>query len=218
MPFSISQVRSGRPPSRPSFVALSETADSEVGRYESKLQPPIENDTRLEGRADEASGTFAAAFTIMELLMVIVLLGIVFGLTLPMIGDAKELRLREAARMLAGDLELAANESISHGGEPRLVKFDLANNRYWIAAASAPDTPITDPVTKQPFLVSFGTGRASGTAGVTIQSINVGGDDRIRFNAYGSPDQSTDATVTLACGPATMTVRVKAGSGEVVIP
>jgi len=158
------------------------------------------------------------AFTLIELLIVLVLLSIAFGLVLPMIGDSKELRLREAARMLAADLEFAQNESISHGDDPRLIKFDTTDHEYWIAAASDPDTPITDSVRKEPFLVSFGTGRAAGTAGVTIQSISLDGDDELRFNAYGAPDQTTDATVTLACGPATMTVQVAAGSGEVTVP
>ena len=158
------------------------------------------------------------AFTLIELLMVMVLIGIAFGLALPMMGDSKELRLRAAARMLAADIEFAQNESIAHGDDSRLIKFDTTEHEYWIATVSDPDTPITDLVRKEPFLVSFGTGRASGTSGVTIQSISLGGDDELRFNAYGVPDQTTDASVTLACGPATMTIQVAAGSGEVSIP
>jgi len=150
--------------------------------------------------------------------MVIVVIAIAFGLTLPLMGDSKELRLQAAARLLAGDLEFTQNESITHGDDPRLIKFDTDNNQYWIAAASDVDTPITDPVRKEPLLVSFGTGRASGSSGVTIQSISLGGDDELRFNAYGAPDQAAAATVTLACGPATMTVQVAPGTGEVTIP
>ena len=157
------------------------------------------------------------AFTLIELLIVIVILAICYGLALPTLGDSKELRLREAARMLAADLELAQTESITHSDNLRIVKFDTVNHRYWIAPASTPDTPITDPLSSQPFLVAFGTGRAGAATGVTIQAVSLGGDQEIHFNPYGSPDQSTNATVTLACGTATMTVQVEAGTGEVSV-
>lgn len=158
------------------------------------------------------------AFTLIELLMVMVVIGIAFGLALPMMGDSKELRLQAAARLLAADIELTQNESITHGDDPRLIKFDTGDDEYWIAAVSDPATPITDPVRQEPFLVAFGTGRASGCADVTIQSISLGGDDELRFNAYGAPDQTANADIVLACGPATMTVRVTPGTGEVTIP
>ncbi len=157
-------------------------------------------------------------FTIVELMIVLVLMAIAFALVLPTMGDAKELRLTEAARMLAADFEFAQNESITHPADPRLIKFDDAADQYWIAAASDPATPITDPVRHEPFLIDFGTGRASGTTGVTLQSISVGGDDELRFDAYGSPDQTANAVVTLASGPETLTVTVHPGTGEVTIP
>ena len=158
------------------------------------------------------------AFTLVELMIVIVLIGIVLGLAMPMVGDRNSLRVREAAKMLAADIEFAHNESITHGEDSRLIKFNTVNHKYWIAAASDPDTPITDPARKEPFLVSFGSGRASGTSGVTIQSISLGGDSELHFNAYGVPDQTTDATGTLAAGSISMTIQVDAASGEVTIP
>ena len=164
---------------------------------------------------------YALAFTLVEVLIVVLLLGVVVGLALPSMGDSRMLRLREAARLLAADLEFAENESIAHGDDLRLVKFDTSNNRYWVASAAAPDTPVTDPSNRQPFLTAFGSGRASGLAGVTIQSVSTGGDAILTFDAYGCPDQATDATVQLAIqaaeGTQTLTVRVKAGSGEVSV-
>lgn len=162
-------------------------------------------------------GRGRSGFTLVELLIVIVLLAIAAGLALPMLGDSKQLQLREAARLLAADIEFARNESIAHGGDTRLMKFDTNNNLYWIAPASTPDTPITDVVRQEPFLVAFGAGRASSLSLVTIQSISLGGDDELGFDAYGSPDQSTTARVTLAAGAATLIVRVAPGSGEVTI-
>jgi len=166
-----------------------------------------------------AAGTRGApAFTLVEALIIVLMLGIVVGLTLPSMGDDRTLRLREAARMLAADLEFAQNESIAHGDDPRVVKFDTSNNRYWVAAASAPDTPVTDPSNRQPLLTVFGSGRAAETTGVVIESVSLG-DAVLGFDAYGSPDEATDATIRLAAqaagGTQTLTVRVRAGSGEV---
>jgi prepilin-type N-terminal cleavage/methylation domain-containing protein len=163
------------------------------------------------------------AFTLVELLIVLAMTGIIVGLVLPTLGDSRMLRLRAAARMLAADLEFAQSESIAHPDNLRLVKFDTSTtpHRYWVAASSAPDTPLADPSNQQPLLNVFGSGRASGTGGVMLQSVNVGGAGVLKFDAYGSPDQTTDATVQLSIqvgsGTQTLTVRAKAGSGEVSV-
>ena len=160
------------------------------------------------------------AFTLIELMIVMIVIGIAFGLALPMMGDTQELRLRQAARMLAADIEFAQNESIAHPDDRRIVKFDTVDHGYRITSvnASPADTPIDDPVSHQPFLVTYGTGRAETLTDVTIQAFSLGGDDSVQFNAYGVPDQATDATITLACGPSTLTVYIAAGTGEVTVP
>ena len=157
------------------------------------------------------------AFTLVEMLIVIVILGITFAVALPMIGDSKQLRLQEAAKMLVADIEFAQNESITHAEDTRLIKFDTTNDRYWIAAASAPATPITDIIRQEPFLVTFGTGRAAGATNVQIRSVSVGGDDQLGFDRYGAPDQTTNASVTLGAGSQRMIIQIKAGTGEVSV-
>ena len=159
-------------------------------------------------------------FTLLELLIVLVVMGIAFGLALPTLGDSKELRLRAAARTLAADLEFAQIESIAHPDDLRVVAFDTTDqDGYWIAPASntAEANAITDPVRQGPFVVTFGQGRGAGIWGVSIQSVSLGGDSELQFDAYGMPDQDDDATVTLACDSATLTVKIPAGSGEVVV-
>ena len=158
--------------------------------------------------------------TLVELMIVMVVIGIAFGLAMPMIGDSKELRLREAARMLAADIEFAQNESIAHPDNLRIIQFNTSTEEYRITSvnASPANTPITDPARNAPFLMQYGTGRAEAFAGVDIQSVSLGGDNQLIFNAYGSPDQSTTATITLAAGAETLTVQVAPGSGEVTIP
>lgn len=156
-------------------------------------------------------------FTLIEMLIVLVLIGIAVGLAVPEMGTTQALRLREAARMLAGDIEYAANEAIAHPDDPRLIKLGASGNQYWIAPASTPDTAITDTLRGGTYTVNFGSGKAESLLGVTIQSYSLGGDAVLKFDRYGVPDQTTTATITLTCGSDTLTVQV-APTGEVGIP
>lgn len=240
----------------------------------------------------------ARGFTLVELLIVVVLVGILAGVVIPSLGDMRTYRLREAARLLAADLEFAQSDSLAHGEQPRTVRFEPAAGRYWIAPVPPRDVPpagaglppipgeprgtqvfavpagphaadlnartltaalknrftaaghglsndaivyleqkdqawrVNDwsssfllrisggqliAVRDEPFLVTFGSGRGAAAAGVTIQSVSSAYANEIRFDAYGSLRQSTDAVVTLRAGNSTLTVRVAAGTGEVSI-
>ncbi|MCC6679762.1 MAG: prepilin-type N-terminal cleavage/methylation domain-containing protein [Phycisphaeraceae bacterium] len=158
-----------------------------------------------------------AAFTLVELLIVILILGIAAGLVVPQLGHTASTRLIEAARLLAADLGEAQIESMTHGQDLRLVVFDPDNNAYQIATASDPATPITNPIGDVPYRVTFGSDRAGALTGVTIDSLSVGGDDQLGFGIYGQLDQTPDATITLACQDKTITLTVQASTGEVTI-
>jgi len=231
------------------------------------------------------------AYTLIEILIVIVIIGIAVSMALPTISNTQGLRVREAARMLAADIEFALSESITHGDNPRLIKFDTVNNNYWIATALYPDTPITgrligrqlfitsagsypaeldvgqfsanlraefagrdihlDPnvlvstvkngscwsindshnalrITQsstnlivsrdEPYQVAFGTGRAEGIKGVTIQTVNLNTGNILQFDQYGTPNLDTNGAITLNCGNETITVIIDATTGEVSIP
>jgi prepilin-type N-terminal cleavage/methylation domain-containing protein len=157
------------------------------------------------------------AVTLVELLIVIVVIAIMFGLAVPTPAESRNLKVQQGARMLMADIEFAQNESIAHPDAPRVIKLNTSNNTYWIAAAATPDTAITDPISGGAYLVSFGTGRGAGLTSMTIQSYSLGGDAVLGFDAYGVPDQSTSATITLQCGGVTKTLQVAAGTGEVTI-
>ena len=156
-----------------------------------------------------------AAFTLIEVLIVVVMLGIVAALALPMTGAAGATKAIAAGRLLQADLEYAQHESIAHPDDPCLLKVDRTNQRYWIARASDVNTPIADPAGQGTFLVVFGGGRAHMLAGVTIDSYSLDGDNELRFDAFGQPDQTAAATVVLACDSVTMTLSVDPISGEV---
>ena len=157
------------------------------------------------------------SFTLVEMLIVIVLVAIAATLAMPMLADTDATRLQAATRLLVADLAFAQIESITHADDPRVVTFDSVNASYTIAKSSAPGTPITEPITNQPYVTQFGSGRASEMTGVTIQGYSLGGDNRIAFGPYGETDQATTATITLQSGTLTMTVQIDPESGETSI-
>ncbi len=149
--------------------------------------------------------------------MIVLIIGIMAAIAVPMIGDNNPTRLRAAAQIVAADLAYAQVESVSHGDDTRVVVFDTTNHAYHIAAASDTATPLTNPVGNLPYVLTFGVARASQATGVTIQSLSVGGDDELGFGVYGQLDQTTDATITLACGGHTITITLDATNGESTI-
>lgn len=156
----------------------------------------------------------AKGLTLLEVLWVVLILAILGALTVPMMGQSNADQLRAAADMLIADLAYAQVQSITHSDDPRVVVFDSAGHGYRIAAASEPDMPIDHPADHEPFEVIFGQRRAANLQGVTIQSYDLGGDDRIAFGPYGQLDQTTPATLTLAAKGLTLPLTIDPVSGE----
>ncbi|GAB4186075.1 MAG: hypothetical protein Kow00105_00530 [Phycisphaeraceae bacterium] len=159
----------------------------------------------------------AVGFTLVELVIVVLVLGIAAALAVPMLGNTAINRLRGAASMLIADVSYAQIESVAHGDDRRLVVFDNPNDTYHLAAQSDPATPITNPITKQPYVVDYGSGPAQSLTGVTIDSYDLDGDDQLGFTIYGGLDQASDATITLGCEGMSVTVTIDATTGEGVI-
>lgn len=157
--------------------------------------------------------TVERAFTLVELLSVIVLMAIAAQLALPLMGNRDQYRLREAVKLVAADVQFAQADSIAHPDQPRAIVFDTALRKYWIAPwvstalAPAESNAIKDPVRRDPanpalfapFSVTFPTaaapgppnGRAAALANVSIASmqnlISQAGFYFLPFDGYGTP-------------------------------
>lgn len=168
--------------------------------------------------ADTSRNHRRPAFTLVELLIVVLLMSIAATIAAPLLTQTGATRLQAASRLLIADLGFAQIESIAHAADPCVVTFNTSTSTYTIARKSTPGTPITNPGDNRPYSTTFGTGRASEMSGVTIESYSLDGDDKLGFGMYGETDQTTTATITLGAGGSTITIQVDAATGEASAP
>ena len=91
---------------------------SDVRDLRSRLSP------RLSGRGDEAG------FTLIELGLVILIIGVMLAITVPRLGNRAYKQLESEARKLALGFRYIRHAAILNGRTYRLV-FDIENRAYW---------------------------------------------------------------------------------------
>jgi prepilin-type N-terminal cleavage/methylation domain-containing protein len=165
-----------------------------------------------------SEGLLKSGFTLVELIVVMVILGISAMVLVPMIGSAASSQLSSASDILASDLEYARSMAISRGYTYSVV-FDVANNTYEIRDET--NTVIRHPVKKGfDYVVRLGPGQMFDT--VTISSADFNSTNVIKFDSLGSPYSGTNAAlnsgaVVLQAANATMTVSVEPVTGYISI-
>jgi prepilin-type N-terminal cleavage/methylation domain-containing protein len=152
-------------------------------------------------------------YTLVEIMMVVLLLGIVATLAAPHLSQSDASRLPAAMRLLEADLAYAQSCAIAQPDDPCVVVFDPHQPGYHLARASQPEVPIEHPIDKQPYRVVFGQDRASFLAGVTIKDLLVGDDLTLGFRGFGQLDQTTPAVVILTHDRGSMTLRLDPATG-----
>src|SRR5579864_9772050 len=90
------------------------------------------------------------AFTLIEILCVVIILGIASAIIVPQLASRDDLRCSAAARALMGDLLYAQSRSIALG-KMHYVQFNTATGTYQLLDAVSPNNVITNPVTQVPY-------------------------------------------------------------------
>lgn len=164
------------------------------------------------------------AFTLIDMMLVIVIMGILAMMTLPSIGANQPLKLIGAATILASDLEFAQSETLVKPADPTVLRVDLAAGRYWLARASTPDTPIDRPEAgttatgPRPYEVLFGQGDMQFLEGIQCQLEGVSsGVGTVPFDAFGRLSQTQDARLRVYNDSGDLFVVVSATTGTVSI-
>ena len=167
--------------------------------------------------------TIRRGFTLFEMITTVMIIGMIGMIVVPTVMSTTAApALPTASNMIASDTEYVESACINTPQSMLVLRIDLAANKYWVAAASSPDTPVNSPADGQPYSNDFATGRTARMNGLTIQSVTGAGAGTsltIAFDAYGVPKTSgSNVVITLAISGNTMTVTINGTTGEVTIP
>lgn len=158
------------------------------------------------------------AFTLIEVLMVIVILAIAAAMVVPMVSSAASMQLRSAANMIAADLEYAKSMAITKG-QNYCVAFDKNTETYRIEDQTG--SVIPHPVKKGfDYLIDFRND--SRLSRVDIIGADFDATNKVKFDYLGSPYNGNDnplnsGVINLQAGAATATVTVEPVTGYISI-
>jgi prepilin-type N-terminal cleavage/methylation domain-containing protein len=129
-----------------------------------------------------------SAFTLVEVMTVIVILGIAAACIVPQIGTRDDLDVAAAARSVMADLLYAQNRAIA---TQKMHFVEFAGNSYSILARDSDTAPlytITNPTTQNSYVVTLGPSNTIYPK-VSISSVSFDGSPSmtIQFDSLGAP-------------------------------
>ncbi len=158
-------------------------------------------------------------FTLAEVLVVVVIVGISAAIVIPMISDTTDLQAGSAARQVVSTLLYAQTESISKQNSLQVV-FDSGGNQYEVQdlAGNIVDDPV---IGNSDYRVDFAD--TPHLAEVSLTNVNFDGVSNVWFDKLGAPytGNPVDKTplsvgeVALRAGDRTVTVTVEPVSGRI---
>lgn len=129
------------------------------------------------------------AYTLVEVLVIVAILGILGAMIIPSMGQAGVLRAQSAIRTIVTDITFAQSDAMAFQ-RGRAVMFDLENNRYSIVQVTGPEL---DEVNDVMLDVSRPNGEMrvdlsdSRFWGATIASADFDGQPYLIFDEMGAP-------------------------------
>jgi prepilin-type N-terminal cleavage/methylation domain-containing protein len=167
-----------------------------------------------------------SGFTLVEILMVVIILGICSAIIIPGMNSRDDLKVAGASRALMADLMYAQNQAI-YTQTRYYVFFNTDQQKYTIATGAAwPPAAVTHPLSKDPFVVLYGTA-STNMKEVALVSADFGaGKTILGFDPLGAPltvagdgtaTTMTSGSIVLRAGTFPLTVSVEPYTGELTV-
>lgn len=146
----------------------------------------------------------ARAYTLVEVLVVVVILGILGTMVVPTVSPAAELRAQSAVRTLVSDITFAQSDAMAFQ-RARAVYFDVENNSYSILEVNGDELDPDGGVLYDPsrpsgtMMMSFSEARFGGA---TLESADFDEQAFIVFDEMGAPVNAPGSNTPSAGGMA----------------
>jgi len=151
-------------------------------------------------------------FTLIEVLVVVVILGIAASVVVPQMLSAGQLTIQAASRMIISDVLFAQNEAIARQ-QPRKVVFEVANNAYRLTDENDVMISVGWKGQGGNYVVDFDTD--SRFAGAQITAVDFDGSNTVAFDELGAP--SSGGTVDLSAAGSQYRITVTPFTGRVTV-
>jgi prepilin-type N-terminal cleavage/methylation domain-containing protein len=150
-------------------------------------------------------GSVKAGFTLVEILVVVIILGIAGAIIVPSIGSRNDLKAAAAARVIMADLIYTQNLAITSQGN-RYVRFDVVNQQYSVTDSAG--GVIDHPVNHVPYIQKFGGTSQSSLPDLKLISTTFTGVSGVSQTTIGFDELGTPLT----CNPLGVTETLSTGS------
>lgn len=152
------------------------------------------------------------AYTLVEVLVVVTILGIVSAVVVPQMLQAGTLGVQAAARMIIADLLFAQNDAVAKQ-RPRRVIFEQAENRYRVTDEQGETLTHDWRGGDSKYEVDFDGDRRF--AGIRLVEVEFDDDGALEFDEMGSP--STGGHVILEYNDERFRIDVASFTGRVTV-
>jgi prepilin-type N-terminal cleavage/methylation domain-containing protein len=164
------------------------------------------------------------AFTLLELLAVVTILGIAAAMLIPSMSQTGILRVQAAVRTIVSDITFAQSDAVAFQ-ERRAVVFDVESSTYRLVQVPGNTVDIEHNTMYDPtrtgglYIVDF---KDKVFGGARITAVNFDGGNTLIFDALGGPvadaasdEPSAGGTVTVVGSDSTFVITVDAFTGRV---
>jgi len=155
-----------------------------------------------------------SGFTLVEILIVMIILGIAAAVAVPMMSSAASMQIRAAGNIVAADLEYAKSMAISRG-QMYWVVFDATNESYDLRDSSG--NVIEHPIAKgSNYSVDFSSDSRLDRVEISSVTLTPAGT-WIGFDYLGSPYSGTGSASYSSLNAGTITLQAKSVTKTITV-